>query len=186
MALSKLRGPAETWHYGLPSRLFSWDEWKNMLLEHFIPKRDLHADMFTMLNCVPQTHESLYEYSFKKLALINKMKIPLTDADKVNLIMGGIKNEQIRFSVETAEVSNPAKLSRFLKVFDKKNLFNENSTVNINRPSTSQSTTMRPKPSLSSSVQRCFFCQKRGHIKSQCPYKKNTYREVATYNANHL
>jgi hypothetical protein len=30
-ALNKLSGPAEVWYRGLPSRVFSWDQWREKL-----------------------------------------------------------------------------------------------------------------------------------------------------------
>ena len=35
LALEKLRGPAETWYRGLPTRLFTWPEWKDLLTQYF-------------------------------------------------------------------------------------------------------------------------------------------------------
>lgn len=115
MALSKLRGAAQTWYQGLPTRIFSWSEWKIMLLEYFQPKRDLHTAMCEMLQYKPNPEQSLYEYTFAKLTLIHKMKLPLKDSDKVNLIMGGIDDPQIKFSVETAGIKDPAILARHLR-----------------------------------------------------------------------
>lgn len=198
LALSKLRGPAETWYRGLPTRLFTWTEWKELLLENFIPKRDLYSDMKKMLSCVPKPNQSLYEYAFNKLSLINRMKIPLSDADKVNLIMGDIKNNQIRFSVETSEITNPAKLARYLKIFDGKNAF-DNAFQNV-QPSTSSASLnpfelssknqfkMSNKNKYSSkhsqkNSSRCFICYEKGHFKDQCPKnkQKNTCKELVNY-----
>jgi hypothetical protein len=72
LAQAKLRGPAEVWYRGLPTHLFTWVEWKEMLRQNFIPKRDL-SNMFA---CVPKAHQSLYEYAFEKLALIHQLGRP--------------------------------------------------------------------------------------------------------------
>jgi hypothetical protein len=74
LALSKLRGPAEVWYRGLPTRLFTWREWRDMLLTNFQPKRDLYRDLKEMMNCVPLPLESLYEYVYQKLAFVHKQK----------------------------------------------------------------------------------------------------------------
>ncbi|KAL1516166.1 hypothetical protein ABEB36_000085 [Hypothenemus hampei] len=120
LALGKLRGPAETWCRGLPTRLFTWTEWKDLLLRNFQPKRDLYKLMSSMIKLEATSQQGLYEYCFEKLALINRMKLNLTDSDKVNLIMGGIHNEQIKFSVDTANITCPATLARHLKVFQER------------------------------------------------------------------
>jgi hypothetical protein len=72
LAQAKLRGPAEVWYRGLPTHLCTWVEWKEMLRQNFIPKRDL-SNMFA---CVPKAHQSLYEYAFEKLALIHQLGRP--------------------------------------------------------------------------------------------------------------
>jgi hypothetical protein len=54
LALAKLRGPAEVWYRGLPTHLFTWVEWKEMLRQNFIPKRDLHKLLSNMFACVPK------------------------------------------------------------------------------------------------------------------------------------
>lgn len=69
-------------------------------------------------NYKPNPQQSLYEYYFKKLALIHQMQIPLSGSDQVNLIMGGITNAHIKFSVETAEISDPAILTQRLKMLE--------------------------------------------------------------------
>lgn len=204
LALCKLRGPAEIWYRGLPTRLFTWSEWKNLLLEQFIPKRDLHSDMSKMLNCVPARNETLYEYAFEKLALINKMKIPLTDGDKVNLIMGGIQDEQIRFSVETSEISNPAKLARYLKIFDEKNNVSghepnfipikerripakSNDISDVVRGKNNSVVLENRNHNYSSSLSKtCYRCRQTGHVKNQCPNKKFSGKEVVPYYHNSL
>jgi hypothetical protein len=35
LALSKLRGAAEVWYRGLPSHLFTWEQWREMILNNF-------------------------------------------------------------------------------------------------------------------------------------------------------
>lgn len=191
LALSKLRGPAETWYRGLPTRLFVWPEWKELLLENFIPKRNLHADMKKMLSCTPKTNQGLYEYTFEKLALINRMKIPLSDSDKVNLIMGDINDNQIRFSVETSEIKNPARLARYLKIFDD----NKTSNTGILQPSTSVNLNASSTENLfktphknkyqNKNLNRCFNCREKGHFREQCPKKNKNNRISGTEVANY-
>lgn len=90
MALTKLRGPALTWYKSLPTHIFAWEEWKQKILQQFRPRRDLHTLMLNMILFKPKSNQSLYQYAFEKLSLINKLNITLDDADKVNLIMGAL------------------------------------------------------------------------------------------------
>ena len=70
LALGKLRGPANVWYQSLPTRIFNWQEWKDMLLDHFQPKHDLTKAMTLMLEYKPKSLTNLNEYVFEKLALI--------------------------------------------------------------------------------------------------------------------
>ncbi|EFA11803.1 Retrovirus-related Pol polyprotein from transposon 297-like Protein [Tribolium castaneum] len=118
LALNKLRGPAADWFRGLPSRIFAWLQWKEMLIQNFLPKRNLHKELENMMTCVPRIGQSLYEYAFKKLALINKLKLGITPHDKVNLIISSIPDEQVKFTIETAGISDPSVLATHLKMLD--------------------------------------------------------------------
>lgn len=120
LALNKLRGPAEVWYRALPTRIFTWAEWKTLLTEQFRAKRDLHADLTKMMQCVARPNQSLYAYTFEKLSLIQKLKLPLLGEDQVNLILGGISNEQIKFAVETAGIKEPSDLARHFKSLDER------------------------------------------------------------------
>lgn len=77
-----------------------------------------------MLSCTPKPGKSLYEYVFEKLALIHKLKLPISDEDKVNLILGGIDDEQIKFAVEATKIKNPAVLASYFKTVDNKKMQN--------------------------------------------------------------
>jgi len=185
LALSKLRGSAETWYRGLPTRIFAWVEWKDLLRSQFISKRNLHTDMTNMLKCVPQLNQGLFEYCFEKLALINKMKLPISDDDKVNLIMGGIKDPQIKFSVETSEISDPAKLARFLKTFDEKPEISEiaNPSIPVSGNNNFQNNRHRnyPKQTSTQALISCYYCKQRGHLKRQCPNREQPSKALVTY-----
>jgi hypothetical protein len=155
-----------------------------MLIENFKQKRNLHDAITKMMSRVPLSNESLYEYVYHKIALIHKLKIPLSGEDHVNLIMGGIKDEQIKFSVETAEITEPSVLANHLQTLSK----------NRNDLSASQMKTARPpfpetskkqfasaqappkaqtkKPDDSACNARCYCCDGRGHFARDCPEKR--------------
>ena len=57
---------------------------------------------------------------FHKLALIQKLKISLSGEDVIDLIMRGIDDDQLKFSVETAGIKEPAVLANHLRTFDTK------------------------------------------------------------------
>jgi hypothetical protein len=77
LALGKLRGPAETWYRSLPTRMFAWPEWRQMLAENFAVKRDLHRALQIVMDCKPKARQSLYEYTYEKLALIHIIEVTI-------------------------------------------------------------------------------------------------------------
>lgn len=164
-ALTKLRGPAETWYRSLTTHVYSWVEWKRLLLETFPPKRDIHTMLLTMINYKPGDAQDLYEYSFQKLALINLLNLSFSDEDKVNLIMGAINDRQIRFSVETAGITNPTILAYHLKSYSNPSA---SSSISHQTDSTSSSSVIAPLPSTSHG-RRCYLCNRYGHLRRTCP-----------------
>jgi hypothetical protein len=200
LALSKLRGPAAVWYRGLPTRLFTWPDWCQMLRSNFKPKRNLHHALKTMMACVADEGASLCEYVYKKLALIYKLKLPLTGADQVNLILGGIQNEQIIFSVETAGVTDPHDLARHFRNLDEKRTetpsrYKINKTIskltdNIRpaTPKTAITTTATVSNVNAPTINRhtdsgrfpliCYICHKSGHIRRNCPERSTSANQM--------
>jgi hypothetical protein len=165
LALGKLRGPAEIWYRGLPTKLFTWVEWRDMLLNNFKQKRNLHGALTDMMACVPGRSERLYEYVYRKLALIHKLKLPINDEEKVNLIMGGINDDQVKFSVGTAGITDPHELANHLKILDMKNFVSTSST-NKDAIKTPQKNNA---PLKNFDNRACFACHKTGHFQGDCP-----------------
>jgi hypothetical protein len=122
LALSKLRGAAEVWYRGLPSHLFTWEQWREMILNNFQKKRNLHGSMKAMIDCTANKYDTYYEYHFAKLALIHKLKLPISQGDQVNLVMGGLENERIKIAIETSNINTPEVLAAHFRVLDEQRL----------------------------------------------------------------
>jgi hypothetical protein len=75
LALSKLRGAAEIWYRGLPTRLFTWPQWRDFILTNFRQTHNLHLALKDMMACTADAGDSLYDYLYTKLALIYKLKL---------------------------------------------------------------------------------------------------------------
>lgn len=143
-----------------------------------------------MLDCVVRGKHSLYEYTFEKLALIQKLKLPITGADQVNLILGGIPDDQVKFSVEMSGITDPSQLASHFKVLDERQgrLI---STPETPKPSTSGARLQGPSKRQQDEKNRvCYRCGAAGHLKKNCsanfssmPHSK---QKAIEYSVNHI
>lgn len=169
-ALQQLRGAAKVWYDGLSSIVRSWPEWQCLLRETFLPVRDMHTLLQNLLFYTADCANSYYEYTFRKLAMINNLKLNFDELDIINLIMGGINDSQIKFSVKTANITNAGQLASYLKMFDRvKSPSNSRLTNNFRAPENHNNA------SVVSTTAVCYHCKHRGHKRRFCPY----------YNLNH-
>lgn len=163
-ALPKLRGVAQRWYEGLPSVLFSWDEWQSKLLTAFPAEENYGQMLSDMLAKRARFGDSLEAYYYDKLALISRCGITGTRA--VECILHGIDDRSVRLGAEAVRYDEPDKLLAYLKNA-------RNSRPQIDRrlptknlpPSKAQDTQFKLGPKVS----RCFNCKQEGHTVPQCP-----------------
>jgi hypothetical protein len=109
----------------------SWDQWRENFLATFKIKRNLFDVMREMMDCEPDQFETLYEYCFQKVALINRLKIPMNGEDQVSLITGAIQDEHLKFPIEASGITDPNVLAMHFKTLDKKNRFTKVAGPNL-------------------------------------------------------
>lgn len=74
-ALAKLTGLAKRWYQGLPSLLFSWEQWMEKLKSAF-PSTENYGDLLQrMLQLRCKVGQPLDVYYYEKMILINKCEI---------------------------------------------------------------------------------------------------------------
>lgn len=191
-AMPKLCGVAKTWYQGLPSLLHSWSEWKLRLTESF-PSQTNYAETLTqMLNKRAKFGESLEEYFYTKINLLNRCKIYGKDA--VDCIIYGIDDRGVRLGAQGAQFSEPEQLLKFFKsVKINQPIGNDPKNKNTDRqekkPAQKSDNDKRPKPQslkcyncnetghpffrCSKPTIRCNNCNLRGHLADNCPNKTN-------------
>ncbi|CAH2207715.1 jg2951, partial [Pararge aegeria aegeria] len=166
-ALPKLVGLAQRWYQGLPSVKFSWSEWENKLALAFPSEENFGQLLTEMLACKARFNDSLEEYFYDKMVLLNRCKISGKDA--IDCILFGIEDRSVRTSAEAAQFREPDKLLVYLRnVKANKRLEKSNITL---QASTSDK---RVKQIGQSSVPRCYNCGEEGHPYFRCkqPIKK--------------
>ncbi|CAH2086561.1 unnamed protein product [Euphydryas editha] len=112
-ALPKLERLAKKWYQGLPSLLFSWDEWQSKLKLAFPSNENYGQRLTDMLACRAKYGESLEEYYYEKMVLLNRCNI--FEKNAVDCILLGIDDRSVRTSAEAAQYTEPDKLLVFLR-----------------------------------------------------------------------
>ncbi|KAL0883751.1 hypothetical protein ABMA27_015856 [Loxostege sticticalis] len=163
-ALPKLKGLAQKWYEGLPTVLYSWQEWQEKLKLAF-PSEENYGQLLTsMLAKRARFNDSLEEYFYEKVVMLNRCGISGKRA--VDCVVFGIDDRSVRLGAEAARFESPDLLLPYLK------------SVKTNTTATTDRKRIRPndvksefssKDSAKDRVIRCFNCHQEGHYKSQCP-----------------
>lgn len=111
----KLRGAATEWYQSLFAYPKLWLEWQELLIKTFPPVRDLHTLIKTMMDIIPRTNESLFNYCFRKLSAIRALNLNLSGKDEVSLIVGGLLDDNLKFSIRSANILDAESLAAYLK-----------------------------------------------------------------------
>lgn len=174
-ALPKLMGLAQKWYQGLPSLLFSWTEWQSKLKLAFPSDENFGQLLTDMLVCKAKYGESLEEYYYQKMVLLNRCNIFGKNA--IDCILFGIEDRSVRTSAEAAQFKEPDKLLVFLrnvrvtKKPDIPNLIVQPSksenrpTRMFNRTTHSQ---VDVRTSRDNKFTKCFNCGEEGHTYFKC------------------
>lgn len=155
-ALPKLGGHAKKWYEGLHTILFTWNEWQSSLIKTFSSETNYGAILSDMLERRMKFSDSVDEYYYDKMILLNACDIVGKKA--VDCLVHGIDDRMIRASASAAKYQNPEDLLSFLK-----NLSNENHSRFSKRPVNSRA---------SNDNIVCFKCNKIGHLGQQCRIAK--------------
>ncbi|KAI8425605.1 hypothetical protein MSG28_011422 [Choristoneura fumiferana] len=170
-SLPKLRGVAQRWYEGLSSVLFSWEDWQAKLLAAFPSKENYGQMLSDMVAKRARFGDSLEEYFYDKVALINKVTGPITGRLFVECILHGIDDRSVRLGAEAAQFDDPDKLLAYLR--NTRNI----KPVNSDRKVVRNGNVGKPHEVVAKQGRlRCFNCKQDGHVSSQCtlPIKKCT------------
>lgn len=171
-AIPKLRGVAQRWYQGLPTVLFSWPEWQEKLSAAF-PSTENYGQMLSdMLAKRAHFGESLEDYFYDKVALINRCDIKGKRA--VECILHGIDDRSVRLGAEAVQYDDPDKLLPYLR--NVRNVKPTTERRNNNRNFTKSNELDKIPEKLSNRLSRpirCFNCKLNGHVSSQCQQPVN-------------
>nr|KAH0807678.1 hypothetical protein GEV33_015113 [Tenebrio molitor] len=175
---NRLTGLARTWYDHLTTYTHTWDEWKALLVKTFPDHHDFAATLRQLLNREKQFHESMTQYYFGKMNLLQACNI--TGKHAVSCLIDGLSDRTLRngakagcyetpeelyteyLSTLVAEVAdNETKVAnRRGKGFDRRRLGTKMSP-STNKRNDSDSTEKR--------ILRCYNCHESGHVAGKCP-----------------
>lgn len=161
-ALPKLIGHAQKWYQGLQTILLTWPEWQERLIKAFPSETNYGALLSDMLDRRMRIGESVDDYYFDKITLLNACDIKGKKA--VDCLIHGIEDRMIRSSASSARLNDPEDVLKFLK-----DLCRE-SDLRLSRQKTNFA-------NFRDIV--CSRCNKTGHRGAQC---RNVVSEVICYN----
>lgn len=107
-AMGKLRGYAQRWYAGLSTVKYSWEEWKEKLRSAFPEKVDFHSTLDVMMKRVQLSGESVVEYYYDKLGLLEACDLFKEKA--VSCIIAGLRDSHVRITAKVGSFDTPEKL----------------------------------------------------------------------------
>lgn len=193
-ALPKLTGVAKSWYQSLPTMKHTWIEWKNKLIESF-PIREDYAELLTeMLAKRVKYGESLEQYYYAKMNLLNRCKIYRRQA--VDCLLYGVDDRAVKIGAQAAQFSEPEKVLKYFRTIKvSQNRENHESsklskerrnTVPAFRSSGQKKDTKivcyncdesgHPSFKCTKPLAKCTTCQKTGHLSVHC-FKNKTIKD---------
>lgn len=163
-ALQKLTGLAKKWLEALPTVVYSWCEWQVKLRKAFPNEQNYGRLLEEMLNRTTRSNESLREYFYDKLSLINRCEIVGKKA--VDCVVHGIADRSIRTGAQALNCGEPEDLLNYLS---SQGIAGSNQFVKKRLESISSSQPANNVSQFSSENITCFNCKEKGHSFNKCP-----------------
>lgn len=163
-ACRKLSGLAAIWFENLPAlQANSWSSVKQRLIVTFPTKINYAQLIKDMIGRKRKTDETLLQYFFSKLSLLQQCEISGEKA--VSLIIDGLDDQFLKRTAEAAKHSTPESLLAFLKNC------HERASVDFKPPHKKIKYGDRRQKVDS---RKCFLCKKTGHRASKCRLGKRS------------
>ncbi|KAJ8953799.1 hypothetical protein NQ318_006646 [Aromia moschata] len=105
---SRLTGLARTWYDNLPTYNYSWTEWKALIKRTFPDHHDFSATLRKLVNRSKLATETMTQYYFAKLELLQACEITGTKA--VSCLIDGIGDRALQNSAKAGRYETPEHL----------------------------------------------------------------------------
>ncbi|KAI8430206.1 hypothetical protein MSG28_000554 [Choristoneura fumiferana] len=169
-ALPKLKGLAKRWYDGLTTVKFTWKEWQEKLLLAF-PCEHNYGDLLSeMLARKTRRNETLEEYYYDKIMLINRCDLEGKHA--VDCLTHGIFDTNIKMNVQGAHLETPESVLKYFRSISSKapdNTFKKQFAGNRdNVDSTSVRKQFDTTLKRTQGTATCYNCGESGHMVTRC------------------
>ncbi|KAG0424909.1 hypothetical protein HPB47_027887 [Ixodes persulcatus] len=113
IAQGKLRGVAADWHASTGRQLTTWTIWKAGMKEQFGEQLSLIQWQQKVTALTQKPGDSLQQYAFAKLKVMSRCPVPITDKERIEYLVQGIRDDQIATSIA---VHRPRTVDDFLNI----------------------------------------------------------------------
>lgn len=166
-----LRGSALAWFESWePETGRTWENFKKDIIASYPHKRNLAEKNLKAALYNSDSANTYCDYAREKLKLLRNTKIAYTETELVEIVCGGICDENIKLACLNSSLKTTSELITVLSSHvkqQKKRPF-DNSMSEINN----KMKRFKPNTETKSPVaRRCYKCGKLGHIQSQCFYQ---------------
>jgi hypothetical protein len=191
---NRLAGLARAWYNNLTTYAHTWEEWKALLIKTFPVHHDFANTLRQMLNRVKQPNESMTQYYFGKMNLLQACNI--TDKEAVSCIIDGLLDDTQKVGAKAGRYETPELLyaeylstlttntyelrdtmprsrfehtprSRFEDAFRRQRPRRE--TGELYQPRERPINTNLNESAVETSGYQCFNCHESGHTSRTCP-----------------
>jgi hypothetical protein len=105
---NRLAGLARTWYNNLTTYTYTWEEWKALLIKTFPFHHDFANTLRQMLDRVKQPNESMTQYYFGKMNLLQACNI--TDKEAVSCLIDGLLDDTQKTGAKAGRYKTPERL----------------------------------------------------------------------------
>lgn len=166
-ALPKLRGLAKHWYDGLTSVKFTWMEWQDKLISAF-PCEENYGDLLSdMLARKTRRNETLEEYYYDKIMLINRCELKGKQA--VDCLTHGIFDHNVKMNVQGANMLEPECVLKYFRNISSNVIDVPKKTFIPYRDQGEQIKKVTDPSNRKGVSVTCFNCGEPGHIVTKCP-----------------
>ncbi|VEN56651.1 unnamed protein product [Callosobruchus maculatus] len=175
---NRLAGLAKTWYNNLDDYRYSWDQWKQLLIQAFPDHQDFPTNLKNLIFRIKNPEETWTEYYFAKQQLLRQCQI--TGKNAVAMIIDGISDITIQSGAKVGRYASPEDLYReYLSTL-------ENTRHRRTNPHTKpdflrKTEKYRPEHLKSSHHKsdsnrkmrgKCYNCGEFGHMQTHCPKER--------------